>query len=471
MRITFRGAARTVTGSKHQIDVDGKSYLLDCGLFQGRRKESRELNSRFAFDPAKLEAVILSHAHIDHSGALPALVKRGFEGPIYTTPASADLCGKMLLDSGHIQEKDAEYLNRRRSRRRRIDPGFNSGAVEPLYTKDDAQRSLKQFKTVDYREPTAISDGLSYECYDAGHILGSSSVTLHHRKGSKTTRLVFSGDVGRRGLPIIRDPQNVPPADYLIMESTYGGRLHRRGQDVKDQLASVVRKTVERGGNIIVPAFAVGRTQQLVILLNELTQEKRIPEIPIFVDSPLATNATEIYRAHPECYDAEARTHLLDQRDPFAFGRLRYTRNVDESKALNDLDYPFVVISASGMCEAGRILHHLKAHLPDPRNTVLITGYQAEHTLGRKLLEGHREVPVFGRPVSVRADVKKLNELSAHADHDELLTWLEPVAPTLKKIFLVHGEVGPAEKLRDAIKERYKIDAYIPNVNETVKLD
>lgn len=471
MRITFRGAARTVTGSKHQVEVDGRSYLLDCGLFQGRRKESRELNSRFAFDPAKLDAVVLSHSHIDHSGALPALVKRGFEGPIYTTPASADLCSRMLLDSGHIQEKDAEYLNRRRSRRRRIDPDFKSGEVQPLYTKDDAERSLKQFKSVDYRTPTPLADGLSYECYDAGHILGSSSVTLHYRKGDKTTRLVFSGDVGRAGLPIIRDPQPVPPADYLIMESTYGGRLHRRGTDVKDQLERVVRTTVERGGNMIVPAFAVGRTQQLVILLNELTQEGRIPEIPIFVDSPLATNATEIYQAHPECYDAEARTHLLDQRDPFAFGRLRYTRNVEESKALNDLDYPFIVISASGMCEAGRVLHHLKNHLPDPRNTVLITGYQAEHTLGRKILEGHREVPIFGQEVTVRAQVEKLNELSAHADHDELLKWLAPIAPSLEKIFLVHGEVGPAEKLRDAIKERFGLQAYIPNVNESVNLD
>ena len=462
MRITFRGAAQTVTGSQHQIDVDGKRFLLDCGLFQGRRKDARERNSKFAFPPDSVDGVILSHAHIDHSGALPSLVKRGYAGPIHTTPATADLCRAMLRDSAHIQEKDAEYLNRRRGRRRRVEPGYDGGKVEPLYVMEDAEETVKRFVEVDYRTPTVLSDRLSYECYDAGHILGSSSVMLHIRNGTDPLRVVFSGDVGRPGLPIIRDPQPVPPADYLIMESTYGGRLHRRGEDVKRQLVDVVRRTVERGGRLIVPAFAVGRTQQLVILLNELMLAGQIPEVPVFVDSPLATNATEVFRAHPECYDAEARAHLLDQRDPFAFGRLRYTRDVEESKALNDLTYPFIVIAASGMCEAGRILHHLRNHITDPRNTVLITGYQAEHTLGRKLLERHREVPIFGDPIPLRAEVQKLNELSAHADQRELLQWLEPITPRLKKVFLVHGEPAQAELLKTAIHERYGIEAVVP---------
>lgn len=470
MRITFRGAARTVTGSQHQIDLDGKRFLLDCGLFQGRRKEARERNSRFAFEPSSVDAVVLSHAHIDHSGALPSLVKRGFEGPIFTTPATADLCRTMLLDSAHIQEKDAEYLNKRRKRRRRVDEDYEFDLVEPLYVKADAERTIQRFQEVDYREPTQLSERLSYECYDAGHILGSSAITLYVRNGPEPLRIVFSGDIGRPGLPIIRDPQKVPPADYLIMESTYGGRLHRQGQDVKAQLKRVVRQTVGGGGKLIVPAFAVGRTQQLVIMLNELMRDGEVPDVPVFVDSPLATNATQVYRDHPECYDAEAREHLLDQRDPFAFGRLRYTRDVQESKALNDISYPFIVIAASGMCEAGRILHHLRNYIPDPRNTVLITGFQAEHTLGRKLLERHAEVPIFGDPIPLRATVEKLNELSAHADQRELLQWLEPITPKLKRIFLVHGEPEQAELLARAIKERYDIEASIPGPGDTFEI-
>jgi metallo-beta-lactamase family protein len=376
----------------------------------------------------------------------------------------------MLMDSAHIQEKDAEYLNRRSSRRRRVDPDFDGQTIEPLYTKEDAEHALALFRGVDYKTPTALSERLSFESYDAGHILGSSSVLLHLRSGRDPIRLVFSGDIGRPGLPIIRDPQPPAEADYLIMESTYGGRLHQRDQDVKRRLADIVRRVAGRGGKLIVPAFAVGRTQQLVLLLNELTNAGEIPDLPIFVDSPLATNATEVYKSHPECYDAKTRTHLLDQREPFAFERLRYVRNVEESKGLNEIPYPFIVIAASGMCEAGRVLHHLRRHIPDDRNAVLITGYQAEHTLGRRLLENRDEVSIFGDKIPLRAEVHKLNELSAHADQRELLQWLEPMSKSVKRIFLVHGEPAQSEALAAVIQERYKIPVTLPSAGESVVL-
>ena len=470
MKLTFRGAVGDVTGSMHQIDLDGERYLLDCGLYQGRRKEARKRNREMPFSPDSVSHVLLSHAHIDHSGNLPSLVRGGFSGGIYTTPATADLCDKMLRDSAHIQERDAEFLNRRRSRRRRIDPELDPEAVEPLYTMKDAENTIPLFQQVDYKTPTTLSERLSFESYDAGHMLGSSSLVLHVRNGRNPIRLGFSGDIGRPGLPIIRDPQTPAPVDYLIMESTYGGRLHRRSEDVRKKLADVVRRTFERGGKVIVPAFSVGRTQQLVLLLHELTHEGRIPEAPIFVDSPLAVNVTEVFREHPECYDADTREYLLDQRDPFAFGRLRYVRNVEESKALNDIPYPFIVLAASGMCEAGRILHHLRRYAPDPRSTVLITGYQAEHTLGRRILERRPEVKIFGDPTPLRAEVAKLNELSGHADQRELLAWLEPIAGELKKIFLVHGDPAQSQALADAIRERYDVEAILPEPGESFTL-
>jgi metallo-beta-lactamase family protein len=462
MKLTFRGGVGTVTGSLHQIDVDGERILLDCGLFQGRRAEARERNRDFAFPPDSATKVILSHAHIDHSGNLPSLVRGGFRGPIFTTPATVDLCGAMLPDSAYIQEKDAEYLNRRRDRRRKVDPGFDGKLIEPLYTRQDADQALGLFQAVNYKTPTPLSDRLSFESYDAGHILGSSSVLLHLRNATNPVRLVFSGDIGRPGLPIIRDPDPPKEADYLIMESTYGGRLHRRDQDVRQRLTGIIRRVAGRGGRLIVPAFAVGRTQQLVLLLNELANQGAIPDLPIYVDSPLALNATEVYKAHPECYDAETRAYLLDQREPFAFDRLRYVRDVEESKGLNEIPYPYIVIAASGMCEAGRVLHHLRNNVADSRNAVLITGYQAQNTLGRKLLEHWDEVPIFGDKIPLRAEVHKLNELSAHADQRELLAWMEPMSSGLKRVFLVHGESDQSEALAAAIESRFSIPVTIP---------
>lgn len=456
MKVTFWGAARTVTGSTHGIEAGGRNYLLDCGMFQGRRKESEQRNRTFPGPPAEVAAVVLSHAHIDHSGRLPLLVKNGFGGPIFTTPASADLCGAMLRDSAHIQEKDAEFLNKRRNHRSGEPP------VQPLYGMPDAEATLPLFRGVEYHTPTEIGEGLTYEAYDAGHMLGSSAVVLHHRVNGKSLRLAFSGDIGRPGLPIVRDPEPLPPADYLIMESTYGGRFHKDNTHVVNKLAGVVTRTAARGGRIIVPAFAVGRTQQLVLMLHELHNAGRIPGIPLFVDSPLAVNVTGVFREHTECFDQETREYLLHGENPFGFKRLQYLRDAEESKRLNSLHGPFMVIAASGMCENGRILHHLRNSVEDPRNTVLITGYQAEHTLGRRLVEKAPEVRIFGEPFRVRAEVASLDELSGHADQGELMAWLKPMTPHLKRIFLVHGEVTQSETLAALIRSTHGIDTLVP---------
>jgi metallo-beta-lactamase family protein len=451
----------------HLVETDGKRFLLDCGLNQGRRKEAERKNRELPVDASSINGVVLSHAHIDHSGNLPTLVKRGFRGPIYTTPASIDLCEAMLRDTAHIQQKDAEFVNKRRFRRAETD----REPVEPLYTIEDAERTLPLFHSVPYYTPTHLEQRLSYECYDAGHMLGSSCIVLHDRSNGARVRLAYSGDIGRSRLPIIRDPDRLPPAEYLIMESTYGGRLHKSGARVEKKLADTMVRTAKRGGRIVAPAFAVGRTQQLVLLLHKLTNEGKIPAIPIFVDSPLAVNVTEVFRDHVECFDAETRQYLLDGLDPFGFSRLRYVREASESRKLNDLHGPFLVIAASGMCEAGRILHHLRNNIGDPRNTVLITGYQAENTLGRKLVEKEAEVKIFGEPMRVRAEISSLDELSGHADQCELLAWLQPLRTHLKKIFLVHGERAQSATLAKLIQEQYGIEVAVPSRGETFELD
>lgn len=471
MKVTFWGAAQTVTGSMHEIQANGKRYLLDCGLYQGRRKEAATRNRDLPVPAGSVDAVILSHAHIDHSGNLPSLAKAGFQGPIYTTPPTADLCDAMLRDSAYLQQKDAAFLNKRRHRRKTVDPSAENGDIEPLYTMEDAERALKMFQPVPAYTPTRLDSVLSYESYNAGHMLGSTAVLLHQHSGEKRIRLIFSGDVGRPGSAIIRDPDVLPGVDYLIMESTYGDRLHKDTEAVSLKLAEIINRTCRRGGKIIVPAFAVGRTQQLVLLLHELSNQKKIPGIPIFVDSPLAVDVTKVFRKHSECFDAETRRYLLEGEDPFGFQRLRYLRDVSESKALNDLHGPFVVISASGMCEAGRILHHLKNSIEDARNTVLITGFQAEHTLGRKIVDKRPEVPIFGEPMRLRAEVAKLNELSGHADQRELLEWLKPMAQALKKIFLVHGEPAQSAALAGAIRQRYGTDTVIPERGQSFELN
>jgi metallo-beta-lactamase family protein len=476
MKLTFWGAAKVVTGSMHQLTVGNNAYLLDCGEYQGRRQEAAERNRKFPFPCADISAVLLSHAHIDHSGNLPLLVKNGFRGPIYTSAATADLCRPMLEDSASLQERDAAFLTKRNKRRKSLNvPGISTHEpVEPLYTTEDAEATFPLFHPVALHTPTSVGPGVVYQSFEAGHILGSTCMLLeledHVGQSGGKTRLGFTGDLGRRGLPIIRDPEPLPPVDYLIMESTYGNRVHEPIQSVAAKLADIVNRTYQRGGKMIVPAFAVGRTQQLVLLLHELIDAKTIPRFPIFVDSPLAVNVTDVFRKHPELYDAEAAAFLANHGDPFGFQLLTYVRDVNQSKALNDLPGPFMIVSASGMCEGGRVLHHLKNNVGDPRNTILLTGYQAEHTLGKKIEEQWDEVPIFGEPMPLRAEVQKLDALSGHADREELLAWMKPIAAELKKVFLVHGEPDQQTAFATAIRERYQIEVIAPERGQSFDL-
>ena len=457
MRVTFWGAAQTVTGSMHHVEAAGKRFLLDCGLYQGRRRDAFERNSHFPFPVSSIDGVILSHAHIDHSGNLPTLVHNGYKGPIYTTPATVDLCLPMLADSAFLQQKDVEFCNRRREHRRA--KGLDDKECEPLYLPEDAEATYPLFHPVALGETREVTPGFRYRTYEAGHMLGSTSMIIE----ADGVRLGFSGDIGRKHLPILHDPVTPEPVDYLIMESTYGDRFHKPVANVGEKLAGVVNRTAGRGGKIIVPSFAVGRTQQLVMVLHQLMDAHQIPSIPIFVDSPLAVNVTEVFRKHPECYDEETRKFLTDGDDPFGFSRLRYIRDVNESKALNGLHGPLLILSASGMCEGGRILHHLRNNIEDPRNTILLAGFQAENTLGRKILNGDREVPIFGEPMQLRAEVVSLDELSGHADQRELIEWMRPLAPRLKKVFLVHGEPAQGAALAEVIRQQFKLDVQQPS--------
>lgn len=457
MRLKFCGAARAVTGSQHLLLINGKRILLDCGLFQGPRAESREKNKNFLYDPASVDALVLSHAHIDHCGNIPNLVKQGFAASIYATHATVDLCNVMLRDSAYLQERDSDWLRKKR----RED-------IEPLYTVEDAAKALEHFVGTAYNRPLPLLPEVQVAFRDAGHILGSASVTLEVRERGRHLRCVFSGDWGRAGAPILRDPDYPDDADVLIMESTYGDRLHADFADLAEALAVLVNEVYGRGGKIIVPAFSVGRTQALVYYLHKLWQENRIPPIPIFVDSPLSVNTTEVFRLHPECFDRETyRIFLQDGVDPFGFERLTYVRDVEASKKLNDLKTPCLIIAASGMAEAGRILHHLKHNIGSPENCVLIMGFMAEHTLGRRLAEGATEVKIFGELYERRCEVKKLDGLSAHADRDELLMLVQRQNPQkLRHIFLVHGEPQQSEPLAQRIRSLGFKNVHVPHEGE-----
>jgi len=449
MKLAFHGAARSVTGSRHLLEVDGRKILLDCGLVQGRREESAQRNRNFGFDPKSVSAVILSHAHIDHSGALPALVKAGFSGPVYATPATADLADLMLQDSGAIQERDVEYLSRREGR-----------PIQPLYTVEDAKAAAKLFKPVPYRRSLDIGDGVRLSFHDAGHMLGSSLVRVETR----TRKILFSGDLGRASLPILKSPELLSGADTIIVESTYGNRVHPPEEDEEKELAALVRRVVDRKGKILIPAFAVGRTQHLTYRLKRL--DGKIPDVPVFVDSPLAANVTDVYRRHPECH--EPGTWMAG--DPFGFDTLRYVRSPEESRKLNDLDGPAIIIAASGMCEHGRILHHLYHHGQNARNMILFVGYQAEHTLGRKILDGLRQIRVHGREMELRAEVAKMDGLSAHADRPGLEAFIRAHASTLKDAFVVHGEVDAAEDFAKWVRETTMARTLVPGLGLEVAL-
>jgi metallo-beta-lactamase family protein len=459
MNIQFWGAAQTVTGSMHLVEVEGSKILLDCGLYQGRRKEAFERNRVLPFDATEIDAVILSHAHIDHSGNLPSLVNAGFSGCIYSTSATRDLCAYMLVDSAHIQENDVRYVNKRRKKQ-------GKKPFEPLYTKSEAIETLKRFHAIDYEHPFVPAPGVSVEFRDAGHILGSAIVVLDAKEKGSNSRLVFSGDIGRRGLPILRDPQVADGADYVIMESTYGDRLHENSGDATDALRESVAETIAGNGMLMIPAFAVGRTQEIVYRLNELFGAGELPEVDVFVDSPLAVNATDVFRLHPECWDAEYReTALTDSdNDPLSFSRLRYLRAAEESMKLNDRKEPAVIIAASGMCEGGRILHHLRHHATDPRSTVLFVSFQAEHTLGRRIQEGKDSVSIYGAKTQIRANVKKAEGYSAHADRKGLLNWASRIQESgnVKHVFLVHGEQEGMSALASGLRDQGAADVQLP---------
>lgn len=449
MKLKFCGAAGTTTGSQHLLEVNGNRILLDCGLYQGSRRDAYDINCGFPhFDPEKIDAVILSHAHIDHSGNLPNLSLKGFEGNIYTTDATRDLCQIMLADSAYIQESDIEWLNKHREREG-LEP------VEPLYTQIDAERCLRQFVSVSYDRPVPICDGVKATFLDAGHILGSAQILLEidDQQDGKHKRFLFSGDVGRGHNEVLRNPVAAENIDFLLMESTYGGREHMAPPGMGEEFGQVLNEALERGGKILIPSFAVERTQQMLFLLNELFEKGELPRIKVFVDSPLAVNATEIYRLHPACFNDEVYHSLFNEQNPFGFENLRLIRSVNESKELNKIHEPVIIISASGMCEAGRIRHHLKNNVGDPKCTVLFVGYCAEHTLGRRLRDGYREVAIFGKKTKVRAKIEIVDSLSGHADHSELLDYFKAISGPKKKVWLVHGEKQGAMTLREDLSE------------------
>jgi metallo-beta-lactamase family protein len=463
MELEFHGAARTVTGSQHLLTANGRKILLDCGLYQGSRKESYERNQHLPFNAADVDVMVLSHAHIDHSGNIPNLVKSGFKGDIVCTYATRDLCAVMLRDSAKIQQYDIEYVNKKRQKQ-------GQPTLEPIYDMADAVESLKYFIGIGYERPYHLLPGITLTFYDAGHILGSAIVALDIEENGKQTRVVFSGDIGRPHRPILRDPTFIETADILIIESTYGKREHSDTEEASNKLERIVNETYKRGGKLIVPAFAVGRTQELVYRLHQLVESRDIPpRLPIYVDSPLAIDATGIYRLHPEAYDEEVANFLLEDHhgDPFGFDMMRYTRTTAESKELNFLKDPAVIISASGMAEAGRILHHLKNNVEDPRNTILIVGWQAPHTLGRRLVEKHKEVKIFGESYQLRAQVETLNGLSAHADRSELLNWTRHFAKRPQYTFIVHGEEEASLALGDALQKEQKFtNVTVPHIGQ-----
>jgi metallo-beta-lactamase family protein len=446
----------------HQLSAGGKTVLLDCGLFQGSRAESFRRNREFPFRAKDIDAVVLSHAHIDHCGNLPNLVRRGFSGPIYCTPATRALAAVMLGDAAKIQEEDAAYLNRKRP------PG--EPKVEPLYDERDVYRTLHRLQAVRYGARFTVGKGIEATFADAGHLLGSAMVAVRIDGPARERWLTFTGDLGRPGLPILRDPDPVPPCDLLISESTYGGHTHEPVDETAERLGAVVARTAARGGKVLIPAFAVGRTQTVIYFLDQLmlVSTGNLPEIPVFVDSPMATRATEVFRAHPEVFDQETLAFLAAHPELFGGRHVRYVESVHESIQLNRRTEPCVIIAASGMCEAGRILHHLKHGLPDPRNTVLIAGYQAEGTLGRRLVERMPEVRVLGRTVPVKAEIVVLNGLSSHADHGDFLRMLGPLAGTTGRVRLVHGEPNRAEALADGLRAVGFADVAVPDRGESV---
>ncbi len=459
MKIAFHGAARTVTGSKHLITLkSGKKILLDCGMFQGMGRDTDSLNRDFGFDAAEVDYMLLSHAHIDHSGLIPRLVKLGYKGPIYCTHATKDLTEVLLMDSAEIQEDDVKFTNKKRSRE-------GLPYIEPLYTIEDAKRSLRTLQPKRYQQWFRISDEVEALFTDAGHIIGSAAVHLRIKENGKTVQLTFSGDIGRYGDAILRSPDSFPQADFIVMESTYGSTLHEEAAPSDDALLEHIRNTCQvKKGKLIIPAFSVGRTQELLYALNRAQLNGKLPKVDIFVDSPLSMEATEVVKSHPECFNKTVSKLLETDSNPFDFPGLRYIKSVDESKGLNFRKEPCVIISASGMAEAGRVKHHIANNIDDPRNTVLLVGYCEPESLGGRLMRGAQEVSIFGTRYEVRADVGIIRSMSAHGDYEDLRQWLGSQDPReVKKLFLVHGEYEVQTIFRDWLHKKGFVDIEIPS--------
>lgn len=468
MKITFLGAAKTVTGSCFFIETNNNKFLVDCGMFQGYKIEDGLNQELFPFNPSKLDFILLTHAHIDHSGRIPKIYKEGFNGQVITTKATMELCSIMLPDSGHIQEFENEWTNRKRLR-------AGKPPVEPLYTHQDAINCLELFRSVPYGEIIQLSSTIKVRFNDAGHMLGSAIIEVWVEENGKNTKIVFSGDLGNIDMPIVRDPSIIEDADYLVVESTYGNRLHVNREDKADKFADIILSTIVKGGNVIIPSFAVGRTQEIIYELNKQLGKndpkyEKIMNLPVYVDSPLAISATEIFRNNLDCYDEEAREYIENGDNPLDFPTLKFSRTAEESKELNNMPESKLIISASGMCEAGRIKHHLKHNLWRPESTILFVGYQAEGTLGRRLLEGSKKVKIFGEEISVNAHIEMLEGYSGHADREGILNWINSFDKKPQKIFLVHGENQQIEELAKAIGNELNIDTIIPSLGETYTL-
>ncbi len=466
MKITFCGAAGTVTGSCHMIELDsGFRILLDCGLYQGREQEYNEFNFNWLFDPASIDVLILSHAHIDHCGRVPKLVRDGFKGEIICTHATRDLASIMLMDSAIIQEHDAQYARKKRFKEKY--------RWDPLYTSKDVKAATAQFVGVGYDRWYRVSDAVQLVFRDAGHILGSASVVMEINEGkSESVLLGFSGDIGRPARPILRDPVHMEPVDYLLCESTYGGKEHHGQPHDEEALLSIISKTcVEQRGKLLIPAFSVGRTQELVYMIDRLETHGKLPDIPVYVDSPLAVNATELFIMHAECYDDEILAYMLEDPNPFGFSRLHFIKDKEDSKKLNNVKGPCIIISASGMMQAGRIKHHLYHNIEDPRNTVLVVGHVSDGTLGADIRDRQETVKIFGKELQLRASVEILDSFSAHADNSEILDFIDRQdTGRLKEIFLVHGENNRQEVLRaDLIKMGFR-KVTIPKIGDVANL-
>lgn len=466
MRLTFLGAAMMVTGSCYLLEIGNRKILVDCGMFQGSKTVEALNRNPFTFDPTAIDFVLLTHAHIDHSGLIPRLCKSGFKGNIYATQSTTDLCRIMLPDSGHIQEFEAELANRKGKR-------AGKSQVEPLYTVDDAYGCLKQFSPMPYGEEQVLCPEVTVKFNDAGHILGSSTIEVWVKENEKTTKLVFSGDLGQPNQPIIKDPTYIETADYVIMESTYGNRKHEHEQhDLEEKLGQIINDTVAQGGNVIIPAFAVGRTQTILYYLHQLLKAGKIPDIPVYIDSPLAISATDVFMHHPQDFDADAYNMISKENDnPLKLPQLVFTRTAEESKAINTLDRSAIIISASGMADAGRILHHLKHNLWKPETSVLLVGYQAQGSLGRRLLDGVKRVKIIGEEVSVRASIYNLDGFSAHADQEQLMNWVSHFSEPPANVFVIHGEYDMSQTLAALIKDNLNFPVYVPRYGDSANID